>query len=373
MWTVRCKSTEGEVVTIVAAANHVHVCVLVAEERDGGAGRCAACQAVAGVAAVAGGSHGTPAGHTLHLQTTVLAALTRDDLLCVCGERLRPALLRQTDSESWSPLPVTVDPNPTTGPYLGITLSYPSPHQRTDDWPAAYHVLANGIVTHNSSFAAAVRRRTPGTHVFPEPVTTNPFLPSFYRDPRRYALPLQLWMFEQRAITYRRALCMLQGMQGEGGGVVLDRSVWSDWTFAAAVRDDGHLTDHQMQQYLTLRRRLGRVMPRLETVVALEVEPTEALRRIREVRRRPVEAGISLAYLSTLQRHLDTFVQQDAASGLAPYAPVVHRLDWSTFGEGVTVPPLAPLTDGAAAALAAFRPGDADDILADLARLREQI
>jgi len=371
----------GNVPVISCAWNHTHVCVVVANAST--ARRCARCHDVADLLGLADGRRTTPAGPTLHLSTILLARAvdtTTDDVAtgCVCGERLRPALLRQLPCRrAWVPVEVSVDPVATVGPYLGVTLAR-SPgdaddgdEDDDDGWPASYHVLANGIVTHNSSFAAALRRRLPGTHVFPEPVATNPFLPSFYRDPRQFALPLQLWMFEQRATTYRRALTMLQGM--DGGGVVLDRSVWSDWTFAAAVRDEGHLTDHQMRQYLSIRRHLGQVLPRLETVVALDVEPAEALRRIREVRQRPVEAGISLAYLTVLQRHLDTFIRQDPASGLAPYAPTVIRLDWSTFGEGAALPTPPPLTADAAATLAAFRPSDVDHVLAELAELRAHL
>ena len=41
---------------------------------------------------------------------------------------------------------------------------------------------------------------------FFEPATENPYLEKFYSNPKKYALQLQLWIFNQRCHTYVDAL-----------------------------------------------------------------------------------------------------------------------------------------------------------------------
>lgn len=41
---------------------------------------------------------------------------------------------------------------------------------------------------------------------FIEPATENPYLEKFYENPKKYALQLQLWIFNQRCHTYADAL-----------------------------------------------------------------------------------------------------------------------------------------------------------------------
>ena len=38
--------------------------------------------------------------------------------------------------------------------------------------------------------------------VFVEPAIANPYLEKFYKEPHKYALPLQLWILQQRYQTY---------------------------------------------------------------------------------------------------------------------------------------------------------------------------
>ncbi len=41
--------------------------------------------------------------------------------------------------------------------------------------------------------------------VFVEPATENPYLEKFYKQPNKFALPLQLWILQQRYHTYVNA------------------------------------------------------------------------------------------------------------------------------------------------------------------------
>ena len=42
--------------------------------------------------------------------------------------------------------------------------------------------------------------------IFLEPATRNPYLTRFYKEPKKYALKMQLWLFRQRCMMYMRAV-----------------------------------------------------------------------------------------------------------------------------------------------------------------------
>lgn len=45
-----------------------------------------------------------------------------------------------------------------------------------------------------------------GYALFLEPTQSNPFLASFYKDPPRWALRMQIWLLKQRFRTYLEAI-----------------------------------------------------------------------------------------------------------------------------------------------------------------------
>lgn len=53
----------------------------------------------------------------------------------------------------------------------------------------------------------------------------NPFLEPYYKEPKKYALPMQLWLLKQRFVTYVKAVKYCMHNADETRGVILDRSV----------------------------------------------------------------------------------------------------------------------------------------------------
>lgn len=66
-------------------------------------------------------------------------------------------------------------------------------------------VIVEGNIGVGKSTLACQLARQLNYKVFLEPTTKNPYLAKFYRDPKRYALKLQLWIFRQRFRTYIEA------------------------------------------------------------------------------------------------------------------------------------------------------------------------
>lgn len=64
----------------------------------------------------------------------------------------------------------------------------------------------------------------------------NPFLEPYYKEPKKYALPMQIWLLKQRFVTYVRALKYSLDAAAHLKGVILDRSVRPSQMAHADVR-----------------------------------------------------------------------------------------------------------------------------------------
>eukprot|EP01112_Ceratiomyxa_fruticulosa_P017662 TRINITY_DN554_c0_g1_i2.p1 TRINITY_DN554_c0_g1~~TRINITY_DN554_c0_g1_i2.p1 ORF type:complete len:281 (+),score=53.82 TRINITY_DN554_c0_g1_i2:352-1194(+) len=161
-------------------------------------------------------------------------------------------------------------------------------------------------------------------NVFLEPTITNPYLAQFYADPPKYALVMQLWLLKQRFRTFVSAI---QHVISNGKGVILDRSVFSDWVFAEKNRRDGNITEEGFSEYLEIRNKLLSRLPIPQITIYLDVSPQECYRRVHSLRCRDVEVGIPLAYLSGLDDCYKEFLQQMEVKGSK-----ILRINWSNFG-----------------------------------------
>ena len=63
-------------------------------------------------------------------------------------------------------------------------------------------IIVEGNIGVGKSTLSCQLARKLNYRVFLEPTTKNPYLEKFYKDPKRYALKLQLWIFKQRFRTY---------------------------------------------------------------------------------------------------------------------------------------------------------------------------
>jgi deoxyadenosine/deoxycytidine kinase len=73
-----------------------------------------------------------------------------------------------------------------------------------------------------------------------EPVETNPYLEPFYKDPKRYAFGMQVYLLHQRYAMQQLASYEATGVGGYAGAI-LDRSLSGDRVFAKLHR--AHLRD----------------------------------------------------------------------------------------------------------------------------------
>jgi deoxyguanosine kinase len=196
-----------------------------------------------------------------------------------------------------------------------------------------YIVIEGPIGAGKTSLARLLSRHTGGEALLEDP-DANPFLPGFYQDRARYALPTQLYFLFQRA-TQLRALSQPDLFSGN---TVADFMIEKDSLFARLT-----LSDDEYALYRQVYAQLKPQAPTPDLVVYLQASPETLIER---VQRRGVayERAIPDEYLVRLAEiYARFFYQYDAAPVLTVNSDNLNFVD---------------------------QPGDFDLLLSHIARLR---
>ena len=152
-----------------------------------------------------------------------------------------------------------------------------------------YIVVEGPIGCGKTSLATKLADRL-GASLLLEDPKANPFLPQFYRDMRRYALPTQLFFLFQRV----GQLEALKQPDLFGKPTVADFTLAKDPLFARLTLDDA--------EYQLYSRIYGHVRPQAPTpdlVIYLQASVDTLVFRVRR-RGNPIETGIEEDYLRRL-------------------------------------------------------------------------
>jgi deoxyadenosine/deoxycytidine kinase len=137
-----------------------------------------------------------------------------------------------------------------------------------------------------------------------ENAADNPFLPRFYQEPRRYALPTQLHFLFERS----RQLRDLAQADLFRGGTVSDFLIDKDMLFARL-----NLEDDEFELYQKVYCDLAPQAPTPDLVIYLQAPIDSLLARVRQ-RGVEFERGMSADYLQRLAASYSTFFHRyDAA------------------------------------------------------------
>jgi deoxyadenosine/deoxycytidine kinase len=143
-----------------------------------------------------------------------------------------------------------------------------------------------------------------GADLMLENPADNPFLPRFYEDPERYALPAQLFFLVARADQVGR---LKQG-QLFAPITVSDYILDKDPLFARL-----NLADQEYRLYLQVYAGLQPRAPAPDLVIYLQAAPEVLLERVRK-RNRDYERSLTEGYLTELARaYSEFFYHYDAA------------------------------------------------------------
>jgi deoxyadenosine kinase len=150
-----------------------------------------------------------------------------------------------------------------------------------------------------------------------EPVESNEYLDHFYKDMSKYSFPMQVYLLNHRFRQH-------QQMVWSNRSMVQDRTIYEDVIFAKMLHDGGLMEDLDFNTYIQLFNNMTNFLHRPDLIIYLDVEPEEALRRVRE-RSRSCEGKMSLEYLTQLKAGYEEWLRD--VEGRIP----VLRLDWDTY------------------------------------------
>ncbi len=168
---------------------------------------------------------------------------------------------------------------------------------------ARYIVIEGPIGAGKTSLARKLAAHL-GSALLLERPEDNPFLPRFYQDSARYALPTQLFFLFQRSDQLRE----LQQRDLAGGRTVADFLLDKDALFAAL-----NLGEEEHRLYHRIHARLAPRAPAPDLVIYLQAKPETLMERVRK-RGLDMERRITEAYLARVaDSYARFFYHYDAA------------------------------------------------------------
>jgi len=198
-------------------------------------------------------------------------------------------------------------------PTLPVVESYTEAYA-----PKKVMIGISGIIGSGKTFMTGSLAHSMGFMPIYEPVDTNPYLGMFYKDMERNAFRMQMRLLIHRNILHKQGL-------HSGKDVIFDRIFLEDAIFAKMMRESGHMEELDFQTYKMLFSEIFcNDLHRPDLIVFLDVEPEEALRRVK-MRARDCETKMSVEYLTDLQKAYEEWL-----ADVTPRIPVL-RLDWNEF------------------------------------------
>jgi deoxyadenosine/deoxycytidine kinase len=136
-----------------------------------------------------------------------------------------------------------------------------------------------------------------------EAVEGNPYLADFYEDMPRWAFNLQIFFLNNRFAQVQKIRATTYAT------IIQDRTIYEDaFIFARNLHESGIMTERDYQTYLLLFESIIQTVSQPDLLIYLKADIPKLVSQIKK-RGREFEAGISMDYLTSLNRYYEDFVQ----------------------------------------------------------------
>ena len=181
-------------------------------------------------------------------------------------------------------------------------------------------IWVEGIIASGKTTLAKEVAKRLEFKVLEEPVASNPYLGAFYKDPKKYAFGLQLFMLHHRYAMKQEAA--YAASRGAVKGVVLDRCIAGDRAFARHHMKVGNIDPLDFECYEYCYRMMARSINPPTVLIYLNVQPKTAFERMKR-RNREEESGVGLDYLSALKEEYEILLSE-IRRGQTPWSHNVY-------------------------------------------------
>lgn len=162
-------------------------------------------------------------------------------------------------------------------------------------------LMAGNIGTGKTSLTELIGEQL-GWRTAYESVADNPYLPDFYADMKQWSFHLQVYFLGHRADQHINLAINERS-------AIIDRSIYEDaHIFARALHHLGNLTDRDYEAYLKIYQLILTVLPKPDLLIHLKAPVPVLMNRIRK-RARDMETGVSVDYLSLLDRFYEEWIE----------------------------------------------------------------
>ncbi len=146
----------------------------------------------------------------------------------------------------------------------------------------------------------------------------NPYLADYYKDPKRFALTMQLHLL---GVRYRMHLQAQWYAMNTGNCAVMDSSYWQDTAFARLQKFLDIMSDREFETYRQIYHAMTASVLLPTVCIRILVDPTTCSKRIAKRMEketgRSCEQSIDLDYLVRLDAEIDHMVAVLRHSGVA--------------------------------------------------------
>lgn len=158
-----------------------------------------------------------------------------------------------------------------------------------------FYIAVAGVLGSGKTTASALLAKELDFHLFEENPADNVFLPLFYKEPKRWALPAQLFYLREKAHQLEKIKTLLAR-----AGVVHDSPIYQDhFTYAKAQLLLGHMTRDEYALYDKFFSVFSKNIPVPDLIIQLNVSPSVIQRRIYS-RAREYEKEIDIKYIKLI-------------------------------------------------------------------------
>lgn len=170
-----------------------------------------------------------------------------------------------------------------------------------------------------TTFAREIGKRL-NFQVIEEPVSDNPYLEVFYKDPAKHATMMQIYLLHRRYALQKAAALVSLGV-GQFSGAILDRSLSGDRVFAKLHMQAGNISELDWNTYEMCYNVMCHTLLPPTRLIFLDVQPETAYQRMK-TRSREAESSVPLEYLQGLRSGYQELLKE-AERGLMPWGHAV--------------------------------------------------